>query len=402
MADIAVMIIGGGIGGLTLAHGLHRAGLPVRVFERTHERDDWLQGYRIHINPAGARALHDCLPPAGWRAFLDAVSPGGGFGFLTDRGTDLLGLTEQEIQPGAGPADRHYGIGRVELRRVLLDGLGDVVRHGRACTGYEVAGDRVVAHFADGSDATGDLLVGADGANSGIRARLLPHAGRVDTGVVTVAGRCPTTEGLSPALTTRANVVLPRGRGSLFTAAWTGDAGDQVLWGYSDAAGRFPADVASLPGAALRRLVRDRIRTWSPLFHRLVDHSDEATVNAFPVTSATPVRPWPSGPVTLLGDAIHHMTPMAGVGANTALRDADLLRRALLAVAAGEVPLRAAVARYEREMIGYGFAAVRRSYRNARRAGHGSALGRAVFRTSLRVTAAVPPLRRGLARGLGR
>ena len=54
------------------------------------------------------------------------------------------------------------------------------------------------------------------------------------------------------------------------------------------------------------------------------------------VRSATAVEPWPTGRVTLLDDAIHNMTPMGGIGANTALRDADLLRRQLIAVAAGQ------------------------------------------------------------------
>jgi 2-polyprenyl-6-methoxyphenol hydroxylase-like FAD-dependent oxidoreductase len=125
--------------------------------------------------------------------------------------------------------------------------------------------------------------------------------------------------------------------------------------------------------------------------------SDPATVNAFHVKSAAPVSPWPTGRVTLLGDAIHNMTPMAGVGANTALRDAQLLRRNLT----GGLPLIPALAAYEKEMLDYGFAAVRQSLRNARRAAHSSGLSRAAFRTTLRVTAAVPPMRRAMARGLG-
>ncbi|MET1083726.1 MAG: NAD(P)-binding protein, partial [Burkholderiales bacterium] len=62
LQKLNVMIIGGGIGGLCLAQALHRAGIRVTVYERTEARTDWLQGYRIHINPHGSRALHDCLP----------------------------------------------------------------------------------------------------------------------------------------------------------------------------------------------------------------------------------------------------------------------------------------------------------------------------------------------------
>ena len=197
MTNFSVAVIGGGIGGLALAHGLRRAGIEVEVYERTHERTDWLQGYRIHINPAGAGALHHCLPPAGWQSFLDTVSTDdGGFGFLTDQATELLGLADAEINdPSAAPPDRHYGVSRIRLREVLLDGLADVVHLGREFTGYELTGDRVTAHFADGSTATADLLVGADGANSRVRGQLLPHAHRVDTGVVAVAGRYPLTAG---------------------------------------------------------------------------------------------------------------------------------------------------------------------------------------------------------------
>jgi salicylate hydroxylase len=113
------------------------------------------------------------------------------------------------------------------------------------------------------------------------------------------------------------------------------------------------------------------------------------------VRSATPVDPWPTGPVTLLGDAIHNMTPMAGIGANTALRDADLLRRTF--IASGP----AGLAGYEREMLDYGFAAVKQSLRNARQAATSTRFGRAGFRTVVRLTAAVPPMRRAMLRGLG-
>ena len=74
---VRVLVIGGGIGGLCLAHGLRAAGVEVRVYERGHTRDDWLQGYRIHLNPAGSTALHACLPAAQWAAFEAGVAARG-------------------------------------------------------------------------------------------------------------------------------------------------------------------------------------------------------------------------------------------------------------------------------------------------------------------------------------
>ncbi|WP_157744379.1 FAD-dependent oxidoreductase [Micromonospora viridifaciens] len=416
MTDFSVMIIGGGIGGLALAHGLRRAGIPTSVYERTHHRNDWLQGYRIHINPAGAAALRACLPPAGWQAFLDTVSPGGGFGFLTDRCTELLAMTDVEINPSSdAPENRHYAVSRIRLRDTLLAGLEDILHPGKTFTRYDVAGNRVIAHFADGTTATADLLIGADGANSRVRRQLLPHAHRIDTGAVAIAGKYELTpereKTLPAALATRANLVVPRSRGSLFTAVWKqshqptdrplNDLTDYVLWGFTDAADRFPPDLQDLDGRALQRTVIERIPGWSPAFHRLIAESDPDTVNAFNVKSATPVNPWPSGRVTLLGDAIHNMTPMAGIGANTALRDADLLRRTLMAVHAGEMPLIPAISKYEREMIDYGFAAVKKSLRNARSAAQSTRATRTALRVMLRLAAATPPLHRAMARQLG-
>ncbi|GGN87158.1 oxidoreductase [Actinoplanes lobatus] len=422
MTNFHVLVIGAGIGGLALAQGLRQAGVPVTVFERTRTRTDWLQGYRIHINPAGSRALHDCLPPPAWQRFLDTVSTvGGGFGFVTEQLRDLLRFTESEITPDAGPADSHHGASRIGLREALLTGLDDEVLHlGAEFERYSIAPDgRVTAHFTDGRTATGDLLVGADGANSRVRGQLLPHARRVDTGVLTIAGkhRLPDPE-LPGVLVRDTNMVIPAGRGSLFTSVWhpdratvpadtTGDpflfgtSSAYAIWGFGDATATFPPGVTDLPGLDLRDLVLDRTTGWAPELRRLVKGSDPATINAIRVRSATPVGPWETGPVTLLGDAIHNMTPMAGIGANTALRDADLLRLRLIAAARGAMPLHRAVSGYEEEMREYGFAAVAQSLRNARMSASGSRTGRYAFRTVLRSVHAIAPLRRRMATGLG-
>jgi 2-polyprenyl-6-methoxyphenol hydroxylase-like FAD-dependent oxidoreductase len=75
--------------------------------------------------------------------------------------------------------------------------------------------------------------------------------------------------------------------------------------------------------------------------------------------------------VTLLGDAIHAMSPARGSGANTALRDAALLAAELGAAARGDKPVLSAIAHYEQEMAGYGFAAVRASQQADRAGGRG-------------------------------
>ena len=292
----------------------------------------------------------------------------------------------------------HHGVSRIALREVLLSSMEGIVRFGKAFSAYEIMpGGKVKAHFDDGTSAVADVLIGADGANSRVRGQLLPHATRVDTGVYGIAGRFPWASGeLAPELMRRANLVIPAGRGSMFTAMWGGQD-PYTFWAFADASERFPAAVADFDGQALRALTLGWMDGWAPQLRGLVGECDPATVNFVRVRSASPVKPWRSGPVTLLGDAIHNMTPMAGIGANIALRDADLLQRKLI----GARDVIAAIGEYEREMLDYGFAAVRRSLRNAQQAGSANRLARLGFRAFLRLAAATPPIRRAMAAGFG-
>lgn len=175
--SLRVAIVGGGIGGLCLAHGLKRSGVAVTVYERTQMRDEWLQGYRIHINPHGASALKACLPDELWMQFLaTAGKPAAGFGFFTEHLDELLYLPH-EIIPGSDgdPAHSHHSVSRIALRQLLLDQLHDVVQFGRQFVRYERHDDSTLtAHFADGTSAGCDVLIAADGANSAVRRQYLP------------------------------------------------------------------------------------------------------------------------------------------------------------------------------------------------------------------------------------
>jgi 2-polyprenyl-6-methoxyphenol hydroxylase-like FAD-dependent oxidoreductase len=222
---ISVGIVGGGIGGLCLAQGLVRAGIDVHVFERDEHVTAREQGYRLHIDPHGSAALHECLPAPLWNAFVaTAGDPGtGGFGFLDERLATMC-LVEDEVFRGGltDPACGHHAASRITLRRILLAGLGERVRFGAESTGFErLADGRVRAEFADGGGAEFDLLVGADGAKSRLRRQLLPGAERVAAGAVGIGGKLP-LEGrdwLPDRLTGGLNVVMPP-RDFLFTAVF--------------------------------------------------------------------------------------------------------------------------------------------------------------------------------------
>jgi 2-polyprenyl-6-methoxyphenol hydroxylase-like FAD-dependent oxidoreductase len=126
-----------------------------------------------------------------------------------------------------------------------------------------------------------------------------------------------------------------------------------------------------------------------------------------PIATSAPVVPWPATNITLLGDAIHTMTPGQGVGANTALRDAALLCHELTAAARGEKTLLEAVGDYEAEMLPYGTARVAESLTNNGTSGkdplYNPVTGRlALFaaRTYFSLTDKVPALRRKFLDGM--
>ncbi|SDM22609.1 FAD-dependent oxidoreductase [Allokutzneria albata] len=392
-----VIIIGGGIGGLTLAHGLRGAGVDVEVHERDRHPTDRLHGFRIHINPHGADALRECLPAGLFTEFTARSGMGSNeFTFVTERLKRLL-----RIETGG-----HYGINRIALRQILLSGLDDVVRFDKKFERYTVADDgRVTAHFADGTSAVGDVLVGADGGGSRVRGQYLPHAERIDTGIIAIAGKYMLTEEsrelIPPAFVSGPLSVLPPKSCGMFTAPHEldGDVQPYVFWAFSAKREYFGTDVESLGDMELRDLVLGLTEEWAPPLRGLVALSDVDTISALPIRSATPVPKWEASTITLLGDAIHSMTPFRGIGANTALRDAQLLCRKLTE---GGRPLVERIAEYEAAMIEYGFAAVRASLTTARQSVSDSRTARLAGRAAFRVFDAVPSLKRRAFADLGR
>ena len=429
-----VLIIGGGIGGLTLAQGLKKSGVSVALYERDRTPSDRVQGYRVHINPAGSLALHECLPPELFDAFARTCGkPSQGIRFVTERMNVLLSFDRFDVDVDGDAVARHRSVSRITLRQVLLSGLDDVVHFGKTFVGYEeLPAGRVVARFADGTHAEGDLLVAADGGGSRVRRQFLPHAERIDTGVVAIAGKVfldgGSRERIAPEL--RNGMTLASGRGgySLFVAPQMIDgaamngfggndgsaAGDAhfentrsyLMWAFGarrEKLGRVGRDGDQISGDELRDIVLEAManRAWDQRFRELVQLADPATINLLTIRTALPVAPWPTQRITLLGDAIHSMTPYRGIGANVALKDALRLRRALEAANRGEEPLLEALHAYETEMIDYGFRAVRTSLQAMQQAMPDSHMRLALSRAFLWTVDRVPPLKHRMFRALG-
>jgi 2-polyprenyl-6-methoxyphenol hydroxylase-like FAD-dependent oxidoreductase len=421
-APLRVTIIGAGTGGLCLAHGLQLDNIAVDVFERDHSPTDRLQGYRLSINRAGSRALKSCLPAALFEKLVkNSANPSHAVTFLDHRLNRLLTITfERNADDGF---DHELPVSRIALRSILLEGLDPIIHFGKKFIAFEDAPDgSITARFEDGSTATADVLIGADGASSRVRAQFLPYAERVETGIVAVSGKVALDEEVrtaTPQAIFQGPTLILGPRGCFLFASAVEyrearesrhasskgmegpaardprryDSEEYVMWGFSARREAFvSANLETASGEDLKAAVALLINDWHPAFRELVTMTDASTVITFPVKTSVPIPPWKTGKVTLLGDALHNMTPFRGIGANTALRDAVRLRQSLSAVDRGEIDLIQSLATYERGMVEYGFQAVRASLKEMERLHSTSVLGRAFAKTIFRVVDLLPPL----------
>ena len=419
--DLSVMVIGGGIGGLCLAQGLKKAGVKVAVYERDETPTSRLQGFRVHINPEGSTALHECLPPELWMVF---DGTGGaftrGFTMMTEQLKELLHVSGDDDGSTDDPIARHRSVSRITLRHILLRGLEGMVHFDKRLLHYEEAGGRYVAHFADSTTAEADVLVAADGVNSRVRQQYLPHAEPVDTGVIALGGKIPLTDGalalLPPRLLDGPVIAMPPEECNLFMAVWKREAAaDRYLrlLGIEESVPEdedyvilalgarreyfgFRSEPSTMRGEELKETVRRKAVSWHPSLRKLVELIDPTQMAPSRIRTSEPVEPWVTTGVTLLGDAIHSMTPYRGIGANIALKDAALLCAKLTEAARSEKPVLTAIAEYEAAMRGYGFAAVAASLKGMEQATGRRGRGFAVVKTAMRVINAVPALRRRL------
>ncbi|WP_053722075.1 FAD-dependent oxidoreductase [Saccharothrix sp. NRRL B-16348] len=346
---MTIAIVGAGLGGLALARVLHVHGIDAVVHEREPSRDARGQGGMLDIH-SGQWALRE----AGLIDRFHAIARGEGqdMRLLEPDGTLLL----QEDTPEDAPLDRPE-VDRADLRDLLLDSLPDgVVRWGRA---FESADDGVL-RFADGGSATYDLLVGADGANSRVRA-LVTDARPTHIGQHVVEVGIPDVDRTHPdlaAMVGRGNYWV-LGDGISLAAQRNGDG--RVRIGVSFY--RTPEDWFATSGipfddppAARARLI-ELLPGWHPRFTALIAACDDAVVPRS-ITTLPVGLTWPSTPdVTLVGDAAHLMPPV-GEGANMALLDGAVLG---LALAAHPDDFPTAVKDYEREMFERTGAAARMS-----------------------------------------
>ena len=321
-----VCVVGGGIGGLGLARGLAADGHEVVVLERS------------------------AAPAVGGAAvtiFSNGMAAASGLGVdLSDLGGDVVELTIERssgqplVRTDLSPVRRKSGFPiRTMPRARLIERLGEgltpeQLRYGAVAAAVRVTGAGAVVELADGGLVEADVVVGADGNRSATRAAVLADGSPSDVGWLTWQGL---------------GVVLPeiaaghRGRLLVGSAGLAGfmPAGDGLTQWWFD--GRSTAFDAS--GDALSS-VRKAFGSYGTPVPELLATIGSDDGDWFSHVLRNPAPPWGRGAVTLLGDAAHAFPLSQAQGANQALEDAWLLRRALAAAPSGDVP--AVLRRYER------------------------------------------------------
>ncbi|MQA09866.1 MAG: FAD-binding protein [Pseudonocardiaceae bacterium] len=312
-----LLVVGGGIGGLSAALSVAHTGRPVRVLERATEFGEI--GAGLQLAPNATRVL-DRL------GLLERVIDAG---VLPDRlvfGDALTGheLTRLEFED----FPRRYGAPYVVLHRSdLLDILVDACRErgvaletGKHVVEIENTTDHVVAHCQDGSRYRGGAAVGADGLRSGTR-KMLSDDEPTQSGFVAYRGAIPVQDATRPAELTEVVIWIgpglhfvqyPLRRGEIYNQVAVfrspGYAAGRDDWGEPDELDEAFSVTCEHVREAKRSLWRDQ--HWSM-------HDRE------------PLDNWLTGRTVLLGDAAHPMLQYLAQGACQAIEDAEVLARCL-------------------------------------------------------------------------
>ncbi|WP_269504392.1 FAD-dependent oxidoreductase [Burkholderia sp. IMCC1007] len=369
MGKLHVAIVGAGLGGLALAQALKRGGVAVDVFESDKALSSRPQGYRIRIDAHGQQALARTLAPELYDLFRGSVSTSATSGnFLTPNLQPASGRVPESWHADGVAAD--VSVNRRTLREILMHGIEDHVHFDRAFEQYSVTHDgRVEVRFRqDVPTVTCDVLVGADGINSRVRCQLAPETEPIDTGAVCFYGKTD-LERLGNDLSgfEGTNIVFADGFAAIldhmqfdheFLAVQCTalnckitPTSDYLYWCLIGPYARFEVGPnRQMDPDGIRNAILSVTRDWHPSLRRILQQSEAEDTAMLSIRSGRPEVLWPVGAATLLGDAIHAMTPAGGLGANTALADAACLADAILKADRGVLSVPSALEQYEGAM----------------------------------------------------
>ncbi|MFE6054166.1 FAD-dependent monooxygenase [Kitasatospora sp. NPDC056446] len=319
------VVIGAGIGGLAAAVALRRVGVEAVVYERARELRPAGFGISVMANAVAAlRALDIDLgleKRGGTVERSDLLDSGG-------RLLRSLPFKEAGDRIGA-PSIAMY---RGDLQSALLDALGDCpIELGATATEYEVTGDGVRVRFEDGREATGDILIGADGINSAVRRQRTGAGAPTDGGFICWLAVTPFEH---PKFTPGLNAHY-WGLGRRFGLHDVGH-GRVYWWGTAN----MSAESARSWGGDKAQIART-YAGWADEVQAAIRDTPAEDIVAVPAQDRPFLEHWGEGPVTLLGDAAHPMLPSLGQGGSSAIEDAVVLAQCLGALSDPVAALRA-------------------------------------------------------------
>jgi salicylate hydroxylase len=332
-ANAHVLIAGAGIGGLTAALSLLRAGFDVDVYEQAPQLGEVGAGFQMSAN--GTRILYrlglgDRIESVAWR-------PGGKEIRIWNSGQTwpLFDLGTESVALYGYP---YLMFHRADLHRILVDAVraekADAIHTGCKCTGFDQDERGVALRMEGGAEARGDALIGADGVHSAIRAGLFGADEPQFAGVMAWRGVIPVDRlpaGLLPPL--GANWVGPGGhivhyflrRGELLNFAGFRERDDWQVESWSTQ-GTVEECLADYDG-------------WHEVIRTLIRNIE--TPYKWALMLREPMERWTQGRVTLLGDACHAMLPFLAQGAVQAIEDGCVLARCFAKYGAPEEALAA-------------------------------------------------------------
>lgn len=318
------IIIGAGIGGLTAAATLRRAGVDAEVYERARELRAAGSALAFPINARTAlRTLDIDLDVEQRGRVYHALD------FLTTKGRLIRRIPFKHLGERLGA--QNVAIHRADLQAALLEQIdGTPIRLGATAARFHVDGDGVRVEFENGHEACGDLLIGADGFNSVIRRQLVgPEEPREPGYVCWLA----TLEFKHPKVT-EGYCAHYWGRGQRFGLVDIG-GGRIYWWGTKNMPAAQAREWSGGKGGILRAYAG-----WAPEVRAAIAATPPEAIISVPAQDRPFLEGWGRGPVTLLGDAAHPMLPSLAQGAAQAVEDAVVLAHHLDGASDVDIALR--------------------------------------------------------------
>jgi salicylate hydroxylase len=331
-----IAVIGGGIGGLTAARALHRRGFEVRVYEAAPELKEI--GAGVALGPNAMKALRaldleESVRAIAWESEYDCLR-----NWKTARVITSNTHAEQAARWGAAACFAH----RADLLDALAAALPpDMVALGARCEAVESDGDVASVRFRDGSEIEADVIVGADGIHSNVRASLFGEDAPKFTGKICYRSVIP-VDAVPGGAPPQENVIWMGPHGAIVQYRVRRGELINVVSHYDDATYKHESWIAECDRAE----VLERYSGWHESLVRLFSASE--VWYKWALYDRDPIPRWTRGRATVLGDAAHPMLPYLGQGACQAMEDGCVLAAALASMP-DDLP--GALALYERARL---------------------------------------------------